>query len=166
MSSSGTMDQARFIFGTIRMMHARLAARRSPHCAGTERCHDILELTPPQMHTLMALRSQGQMTMKELAETMGVSASSTSAMVDRLVEMGAVEREHSQVDRREVVVRVTEIGDHTIEVMEHHLLDSLVDLLDRIGPDYAQQWCDVYAQVRKALDPEPGHVATATGKAE
>jgi len=46
------------------------------------------ELTSPQMTALMTVRERGQVTIKELAEGLGVSAPSASVMVDRLVEMG------------------------------------------------------------------------------
>lgn len=147
-------EQARYLFDTVRMLQARVCARQA-HSNGT--CKgNVQELTIPQLHMLHKIRELKSATIKDLAESLYVSAPSASAMVERLVETGAVTREQSQVDRREVVVQVASAGEHTLEAFEKHILDSFVDLLHGIGPEYARMWCDVYARIREVLHDEQG----------
>ncbi|NNM96124.1 MAG: MarR family transcriptional regulator [Candidatus Dormibacteraeota bacterium] len=63
--------------------------------------------TPNQRAVLMALNQEGALAMGELARHLGVSASSATELVDRLVEHGWVERLPTANDRRAVVVQLT-----------------------------------------------------------
>ncbi len=73
-------------------------------------------------------------------------------MVDRLVELGMVCRRPSTSDRREVRISLTDAGQEAVEKHEGELLRSLADLLERIGPEYAERWCEVYARIHELLD--------------
>lgn len=149
--SEATLDQARFIFDTIQLLKLRLMPK---HCISmrSDNGHAAVDLTLHQMHTLMIIESRGQLTVKELAEAMGVSAPSASSMAERLVEVGMVSREQSQEDRREVAIKLTEEGEEAFREMERTLLNSITDLLAKLGPEYSQKWCDVYLRIREALD--------------
>jgi DNA-binding MarR family transcriptional regulator len=152
--SDNVYDQARYLFDTIRMLQARMCARHSGLSECTEKGAPVQELTIPQMHMLHKIRELGGATIKDLAESLYVSAPSASAMVERLVDMGVATREQSRVDRREVVVRVAPAGEHTLEALEKQMLESFVELLRGIGPEHAQMWCDVYARIREVLNDE------------
>ena len=146
---SQPFDQPRFIYDTVRMMQRYVIPTAvSPSSPGAP----ALELTMPQAHTLKMIRQRGQVGIKELAGAMQVSAPSASAMVDRLVELGAVTREHSRLDRREVVVRATPAGEQTIDLIEGFILQSIAQLLEEIGPKHAQMWCDVHTKIREVLE--------------
>jgi DNA-binding MarR family transcriptional regulator len=149
--TSNTLEQAREIYATVRLLQDRMARRHAQlprQQAHTPICND---LTLPQWNTLMVIREHAGMTIKEVAEAMQVSPPSASAMVDRLVEMGMAIREQSQKDRREVHVKPTAQGLAGIESMESHLMEALTDLLEKVGPVCAHQWCDVYARIREII---------------
>ena len=75
-------------------------------------------------------------------------------MVDRLVEFGMATRRNSDVDRREVRVAMTDEGEKTVAVLEGELLESLAEIMNKIGPEYAQRWSDVYERIQHYLDEE------------
>ena len=147
-------QQARSISQTVRLLRRRIMARHGQLSlsSGTETA--CPELTLPQLNMLMAVRDLDQGTIKELAEALGVSAPSASTMVERLVEMGLVTREQSQVDRREVLVRLAPDVDKGIDQLEREILHSIVEILETIGPEYARMWCRVYAEIEKAIKEE------------
>ncbi|HEY8675726.1 MAG TPA: MarR family transcriptional regulator [Candidatus Dormibacteraeota bacterium] len=66
--------------------------------------------SPAQLHVLGVLREVGPITVSQLASRLGISAPSTSAMVDRMVDAGLVERARSEEDRRVVSVWLTPAG--------------------------------------------------------
>ncbi len=153
-SQTRILEQARFVHETVNLLKRRVAARTvltQPGCDGGPG----LELTWPQMNMLIAVRERGQVTIKELAEALEVSASSASTMVDRLVEMGPLTREQSRVDRRTVVVQLSPEAETAIDRCEAGILDCIVELLEKVGPEYAEKWCDVYAKIREVLTEEP-----------
>ncbi len=92
-------------------------------------------ITLPQMHTLEVLGSMGQMRMKELAETMGVTTGSLTVLVDRLVKSGLVAREPNEHDRRSIMVRLTADGEALFQ--EHHDLHNQLthELVNALEPE-------------------------------
>jgi len=148
------LEQARTIYEAIRLLRNWISARHVCRMARHGRKPPCLDLTTPQMNTLMAIRERGQVTIKELAAALHVSAPSASTMVDRLVDMGLLTRQQSRVDRRAVVVRIPPMIARSLERAEKEFLQSLTELLRRVGPEYATRWCDVYGRVRDVLKEE------------
>lgn len=143
-----TLDQARDIFDTIHMLRMDLVRRHGTAAMCEE---GGCPLTPAQMNAVRAIRESGQTTVKELAETLQVSAPSASVMVERLVELGVASREQSTQDRREVVIRLTPEGRETAEKMEAFVLGAIAEMLEELGPDYARQWSEVFGRIREIL---------------
>jgi len=87
------------------------------------------EVTLPQLRTLVVVSSQGPQTVSALADRLDVHASTMTRMCSRLVARGLVVRKPSAVDRREVVIELTEPGQGLVdEVMDkrHLEIDSIV----------------------------------------
>ncbi len=145
------MDQARTLYDTIRFLRRRVIKRHSELMK--EQCQGdlCLELTLPQVTMMMVVREYGEMTIGELADALHVSAPSVSSMVDRLVEMGLLKREHSKVDRRTVNVSVSPESHEQIEHFEASLLQAIGEMLEKVGPECASQWCSVYERIRSSL---------------
>lgn len=67
-------------------------------------------LTFTQLFVLASLHRHGQMRMRDLSERLGLTNSTTSGIVDRLVKMGLVSRNRSEQDRRVVYVALTDVS--------------------------------------------------------
>ena len=80
---------------------------------------------------------------KEIAELLGVTTSSASTMVERLVESGILTREPNPSDRRAVVVRVADETEKLIEPVERHALRILIEVMDRLGPDAVKSLSEI-----------------------
>ena len=74
-----------------------------------------LELTMPQVRALFALLREGESRMGTLASQLGISLSSATGLVDRLVEKQLVERWVDPGDRRSVIVRLAAEGQDLVE---------------------------------------------------
>ncbi len=138
-------EQARTIHETVHALKSRFVARCSKGSPGPP------DVTVPQMHCLMAIRERGSISIKDLAQALLISPPSASAMVDRLVEVGAVVREQSPVDRRGVVVSVSEEGAQAIESVEGMILQGIEELIVKIGPEHAQMWYEAYKRIAEVL---------------
>ena len=68
------------------------------------------DVTLPQYRVIVVLCSGGPITMGELAEDLGCSASTATRLCDRLVAKDLVHREPREGNRREVAVRATPAG--------------------------------------------------------
>ena len=67
-----------------------------------------LNITGPQVMLVGALIHHGEMKMTDISESMGLTNSTISGIVDRLEKQGFVERIRSNEDRRVVFVKVTD----------------------------------------------------------
>lgn len=72
-------------------------------------------LTPAQLRVLQIVAGRESATPKALANQMGVSQATVTALVDKLVTRGMVRREPSQTDRRQTNILVTAAGRDTLE---------------------------------------------------
>ena len=152
MRENEKLVQARYIFSTLKMIRDRIFRAQAAHLAAFGKSATLGDLSIPQFHAIMIVRTLGQVTMTELADRLGVSPPSASAMVDRLVEKGILTREHSVEDRRKVVVRVSPEAIEDIEGVEGTILRSFVELVEKIGPETAGKWCEVLEQVKSVLE--------------
>ncbi len=125
------------VAGYERLMH-RLAELHAP---------DFLEiaLTMPQAKVLYLVGAAGQLRMSVLAARLGVTLSTVSGLVDRLVEQGLLDRRDDPADRRQVVLSLTGEGVAFLERFRELNARQLRQLLARLADDEL----DV---VRRALD--------------
>lgn len=94
-----------------------------------------VEITMPQLKTLLVLYGAGPASMRELADALGAGVSTLTGIVDRLVEHGLVVREEDPRDRRVVVGRLTPEGEALIDRLLIALRDRMSRVLDRLTLD-------------------------------
>lgn len=70
----------------------------------------VLGFTVSQCYCLLELLDEEGITMQELSERMNLNTSTMTRIVDKLVRDGFVERNRSQLDRRVVIVQLTDEG--------------------------------------------------------
>jgi DNA-binding MarR family transcriptional regulator len=87
-----------------------------------------------QLRALTVLRGLGTASLGELAEGMGVTVSTTSRLVDRLVAAGLVRRAPSPANRRQLALRVAPDGDTALDRYDDDRLEALRSALGRL-PD-------------------------------
>ena len=145
------LAQAKYVFSTGRLIHDRVFQIQARQIACMGKKKKFGDLSMAQVNTLMTIRKRGPMSLSELATDLCVSPPSASAMVDRLVEKGLVTREQSPEDRRRVVIRVSPEAMKEIVTIEEVIFQAFVDIVERVGPEVAEQWCAVLDKVSKAL---------------
>lgn len=78
-------------------------------------------LTVDRWRVLELVSRHSQLTMSGLATQLGVPSSTATRIVDHLVSDGALHRVVDQVDRRRVLLRVTDRGRATLSEVGRHL---------------------------------------------
>lgn len=157
MTDETTLNQARLIHRSLMVFRKRVMAR---HLAVAGRGCGC-DLTLAQMNMVMLVHEHGQMTLKDLAEALRVSPPSASAMVDRLVETGALTREQNRANRREVIIRIAVSAETDIEAAERQALGAIVEVLEKLGRADAKAWCDIQSRIMQALEGETPEESTA-----
>jgi DNA-binding MarR family transcriptional regulator len=83
-----------------------------------------VELSPQSGHALMVLADRGQLTMTDFSEALGVSLSTATRTVERLIEKGLAVRSRIEDDRRVVRVELSEQG----RKLTRHFLDQRYEM--------------------------------------
>jgi DNA-binding MarR family transcriptional regulator len=90
--------------------HQRIASLHAPEVAD-------LNLTLAQLKAIYLVAAAGSIRMGALAVQLGTALSTTSGVVDRLVQTGQLERLEDPSDRRQVLVRATPAAMAQLESM-------------------------------------------------
>jgi DNA-binding MarR family transcriptional regulator len=165
MNKKETLEHARFIFTTGKLIRDRIIRIQARHMVANGRNGQEEELSLSQLHTVHVLHDCGPVTVSQLAAALGVTPPSASTMVDRLVEKGLLSREPSREDRRKVLVSVSPEALKKIDAIEETILHSFVDLVEKIGPKTARMWCQVLKRVREVQEEEQSvNLPTSTSR--
>lgn len=105
----------------------RLMASHAPELSA-------VELTMSQTKAVYLILASGQLRMSELAARLGVTSSTATGAVDRLVELGLLERHEDAADRRQVVVTATPRAAATLEHFRELNTRRMREILARLRP--------------------------------
>ena len=108
-----------------------------------------LGLTPEEATLLNQLWDKDRQTLSELGQWALKGASTVTRQVDSLERKGFIERQHSQQDRRNVYVALTDKGKSIEQQFRHDIgLNSLDASIPGISPDELATTLSVIQRVR------------------
>jgi len=154
MTSNKNIDLAWQIFTNGRKIHEWVFQLENRYMVKTGVGQAFGELSFAQMRALRFVRTRGQLSITKLAELLNVSAPSASTMVDRLVEKGVLVREPDPADRRKVIVTVSQDMVAISEQIEKDIFSNFVALVEKLGPEFADDWRRVVGRIAHVLDNE------------
>jgi len=154
MTTNKSIDQAWQIFTNGRKIHEWVFQLENRYLSKTGVGQALGEFSFAQMRALKFVKAKGQVSITELAELLNVSAPSASTMVERLVEKGVLIRKPDPDDRRRVIVTVSPDVAAVSEQIEKDIFGSFVDLVEKLGPEVADDWCRVITRIGEVLDHE------------
>ena len=96
---------------------------------------DVGGLSPVQLRALTALRRNSGANLAQLAEEMGVTVSTASRLVDRLVAADWVHRRPSASNRREISLSLSSAGKDVLRRYDDRRVGRLHECLDQVAPD-------------------------------
>jgi len=93
-----------------------------------------IELTSSQIKVLATFSERECYTMTELSQILSVTLPTMTAMIDRLIQSGLVNRERDERDRRVVLVRLTGEGKkiiHNLMEVRKQEIEKVLKMLDQ-----------------------------------
>lgn len=94
-----------------------------------------IDITMPQAKLLYLLGAVGDLHMSSLVTHLGVSLSTISGLVDKVVDHGLAHRREDPVDRRQVVVGLTPAGAQFIDRFRELNARQMRDLVSVLGDE-------------------------------
>ncbi|MDP5181820.1 MarR family transcriptional regulator [Blastococcus sp. BMG 814] len=115
-------DEDRTLLGAVRL--AMAVSVRAADAVG--------DVSAVQLRALTVLHGAPGANLGRLAQDLGITTSTSSRLVDRLVAAGLVERRPSPQTRREINLVLTRLGMRTLDRYDRLRLDQLHDCLGRV----------------------------------
>lgn len=91
-------------------------------------------LSVPQFRVLAFLSVHPGTCLSEVAEHLGVTKATASAMTDRLVQRGLVDRTEDPTERRQIMLKLTPTGIADLEQMQAATQQKITDLFSQLTP--------------------------------
>jgi DNA-binding MarR family transcriptional regulator len=116
---------------------------------------NAIDITMAQAKALYVVLAAGQLRMSELAAGLGVTSSTATGLVDRLVDMGLLQRGADPADRRQVVVTTTPAAESTLEHLRELNTRRMRELLGGMTSEDLAVVERAVAILSRALDADP-----------
>ena len=101
----------------------------------------------PQFFLLGHIATHDFLSMSEIAEKMNHSTAAATGLVDRLENLGYVQRSHAANDRRKVLVKITKKGSALVEKIRQDIVTNLSQIMDLLPSDEQKAWLSIYEKV-------------------
>ena len=101
----------------------------------------------PQFFLLGHISTHEFLSMSEIAEKMSHSTAAATGLVDRLENLGYVERSHAANDRRKVLVKITEKGGALVGKIRQDIVNNLSQIMDLLPLEEQKAWLSIYEKV-------------------
>lgn len=109
------------------------------------------ELTNDQHFTLRYIRKVGVCTSTELAEEFGVNKSAITAIINRLMEKGLINRNRDENDRRVVYLSLSELGNELFLEAEEKIQHFVAQIMVQFDYEEVESFLKTYEKLNNAL---------------
>ena len=113
-----------------------------------------LSIPRSQVYLLRLLDRRGPLSMSDMANSLGVTMSACTALVDRAVQADLVERKRDPNDRRVVIVAVSQAGEQILVQIRRTRAQILARYLARLEPDEIEMLANSLSRAAEAVNLE------------
>lgn len=126
--------------------------------------HEGMDLTYNQYKMLLTIYDKGSCPLNLLAADLQIAMSSASEMVDRLCNLGLVQRFVDSGNRRKVIISTTEKGDELIRTLRQGIQNNYRRLLAALPEDDQVRLADAFETLAEVMEKLDSHNLTHNGK--
>lgn len=110
-----------------------------------------LNITYTQMIILGFVKESGEVSLKELASTMGITSSAATQQVNNLVKGGYLVRQEGDVDRRLVKIRLSGEMNKQTEAIEAKFLEQLSAFFVGMTDEELALYCELNSRIANQI---------------
>ena len=119
------------------------------------------QVTMRQYQTLILLSVHGHLTVSELCEKLALAPSTCTELVNRLLQLGLLQKHSEEVDRRQVGLLLTEEGVAVMQQRQRDVVVMFERLLENFSPQEAGELVGSFQKIHDLLMAHFGAVAGA-----
>lgn len=98
-------------------------------------------------YTVLCHLGAGPLSMSEIAAQMRHSTAAATGLVDRLEDLGYVQRVRLEGDRRKVAVRITAKGRALVDRIREDIHANLGEFIGCLTPEQQRTWLEIYEKL-------------------
>lgn len=121
------------------------------HQAISEISASTVDLSIEQFFVLREIATYDGISATELAATLAVNKSAITPKLKKLVEKGYIRRERNQLDKRAVVLTISEKGNNVYEECEKQLELLVNEWLEILGEKDSEQFFELFQKITKSV---------------
>lgn len=121
------------------------------HQAISEISASTVDLSIEQFFVLREIATYDGINATELAATLAVNKSAITPKLKKLVEKGYIRRERNQLDKRAVVLTISEKGNNVYEECEKQLELLVNEWLEILGEKDSEQFFELFQKITKSV---------------
>ncbi|EAD4911673.1 MarR family transcriptional regulator [Listeria monocytogenes] len=121
------------------------------HQAISEISASTVDLSIEQFFVLREIATYYGISATELAATLAVNKSAITPKLKKLVEKGYIRRERNQLDKRAVVLTISEKGNNVYEECEKQLELLVNEWLEILGEKDSEQFFELFQKITKSV---------------
>ncbi|HDU0214361.1 TPA: winged helix-turn-helix transcriptional regulator [Listeria monocytogenes] len=121
------------------------------HQAISEISASTVDLSIEQFFVLREIATYDGISPTELAATLAVNKSAITPKLKKLVEKGYIRRERNQLDKRAVVLTISEKGNNVYEECEKQLELLVNEWLEILGEKDSEQFFELFQKITKSV---------------
>jgi len=135
------------------------------HCLADSHAPEFFEtaVTMSQAKLLFLLSVAGELHMSDLVVHLGVSLSTISGLVDRVVDHGLATRREDPADRRQVLVGLTPAGTDFVDGFRDLNARQMRDLLERLDDAELEHVRHAISALARVAADIPAHLQSLAG---
>jgi len=113
------------------------------------------QISFPQYFLLAHIAGTEGLSMTEIAGRMSHSTAAATGLVDRLENLGFVQRVAWAHDRRKVLVKITRKGGVLVEKIRRDIVDNLEKIMNELNSDEQTTWLRIYEKMQDYCSKTP-----------
>jgi len=108
-----------------------------------------------QFFLLCHIGAHESLSMSEIAEKMSHSTAAATGLVDRLQNLGYLQRGHAPTDRRKVMVKITQKGSELVQAIREDIVNNLGSMMEHLTPEEQKMWILIYEKIHTYCQTKP-----------
>lgn len=111
----------------------------------------LLDLTIGQIKAILLLETHGSMTVGQAAAKLGIGKPAASILIDRLVQLGLVNRVEDSQDRRRAILHLTPQAEELVTQLHQGRRERMYDSLAHLSDEDLEALCKGLRALASAL---------------
>lgn len=103
-------------------------------------------ITPAQFDVLQYIYFSGDKRMTDVSNYLGITKSTTTGLVQRIVELGYLKKDKSNRDRRSYIIKITNSGKRIIQKVIEKRVEYIKGIIEKIQTDKVEKLSGILSE--------------------